>query len=244
MTGLIEKAKQRTAAGGDEGRMSSEDRRQQLILTAMSLFSKKGFDGTTTKEIARAAGVTEAIIFRHFPTKNDLYAAILDYKACELRSEEWLEDLREHAARRDDETVFREIISRIIEHHRRDKNFMRLMLYSALEDHALAKKFKDRQANPLHKFLRQYITTRQQEGAFGDFNPNAVIRALFALPIYHSLEKWVFQLRMMDVSEDEAVSNFTRLFLNGLRAPAPPPAKPAPAARRSSAKTANRKKME
>jgi TetR/AcrR family transcriptional regulator len=33
------------------------------------LFSKKGFRGTTTKEIAQAAGVSEAIIFRHFETK-------------------------------------------------------------------------------------------------------------------------------------------------------------------------------
>src|SRR5262245_18513983 len=130
--------------GADEGRMSSEDRRQQLIRIAISLFSRKGFSGTTTKEIARAAGVTEAIIFRHFPTKNDLYAAILEYKAGELRSDEWLEELREYAARREDETLFREIIAKVIEHNRTDKDFMRLMLYSALEDHTLAIKFKDK----------------------------------------------------------------------------------------------------
>jgi TetR/AcrR family transcriptional regulator len=47
-------------------RMSASDRRNQLIDVAIDLFSRKGFGGTTTKEIAAAAGVTEAIIFRHF----------------------------------------------------------------------------------------------------------------------------------------------------------------------------------
>ena len=203
--------------GADEGRMSSEDRRQQLLRIAICLFSKKGFSGTTTKEIAKAAGVTEAIIFRHFPTKNDLYSAILDYKADEFRSDEWLEQLREYAGRREDEALFREVIARVIEHHRTDRDFMRLMLYSALEDHTLTNKFKDRWTNPLYKFLRGYIVTRQREGAFRDCNPNAVVRALFAMPIYHSLAKYIFDFRVMDVSEEEAVKNFTRLFLGGLQ---------------------------
>ena len=48
----------------------------------MRLFSERGFRGTTTKEIAQAAGVSEAIIFRHFATKEDLYTAIIDHKGC------------------------------------------------------------------------------------------------------------------------------------------------------------------
>src|SRR5205085_192912 len=59
------------------GRMSAEDRRNQIVEIAAELFSQKGFRGTTTKEIAERAGVSEAIIFRHFATKDDLYAAIL-----------------------------------------------------------------------------------------------------------------------------------------------------------------------
>src|ERR687883_1828091 len=63
-------------------RMAAEDRRPQIVDVAMRLFSERGFRGTTTKEIAQAAGVSEAIIFRHFATKDDLYAAIIDLKSC------------------------------------------------------------------------------------------------------------------------------------------------------------------
>src|SRR5437762_1771431 len=61
-------------------RMAKGDRRNQIVAVAMDLFASKGFNGTTTKEIAEAAGVSEAIIFRHFAKKKDLYSAIIDSK--------------------------------------------------------------------------------------------------------------------------------------------------------------------
>src|ERR671933_1617043 len=64
------------------GRMAAEERRLQIVRVAMRLFSERGFRGTTTKEIAHAAGVSEAIIFRHFATKEELYTAIIDFKSC------------------------------------------------------------------------------------------------------------------------------------------------------------------
>ena len=64
------------------GRMTGDKRREQILQTAVNLFSHRGFSGTTTKEIARAAGVSEAMVFRHFSTKGELYDAILGNKAC------------------------------------------------------------------------------------------------------------------------------------------------------------------
>ena len=63
-------------------RMTAEDRKLQILRVAVRLFSRKGFGGTTTKEIAQAAGVSEAMVFRHYATKEELYSAILDHKAC------------------------------------------------------------------------------------------------------------------------------------------------------------------
>ncbi len=62
-------------------RMAGEERRLQILRVAMRLFAERGFRGTTTKEIAHAAGVSEAMVFRHFATKDELYDAILDQKA-------------------------------------------------------------------------------------------------------------------------------------------------------------------
>lgn len=57
-------------------RMDGAARRRQIVEAAMPLFARKGFDGITTREIAAAAGVSEGLVFRHFPTKAALYQDI------------------------------------------------------------------------------------------------------------------------------------------------------------------------
>ena len=62
------------------GRRSREGeaaaRKRAIVETAMPLFARKGFTRTTTKELAEQAGVSEALLYRHFPTKAALYEAI------------------------------------------------------------------------------------------------------------------------------------------------------------------------
>src|SRR5262249_22187593 len=151
-----------------------------------------------------------AIVFRHFPTKDALYSAILDYKANESRIDDWLEEVKEYVGLRDDEAIFRSLISRILEHHRQNREFTRLMLYSALERHSLAKTFRENHGNRLNQFLHDYITLRQHEGAFQGCKPEAVIQSLIALPIFYSLDKYLFDCHDLDVSETEATEIFTQ----------------------------------
>jgi TetR/AcrR family transcriptional regulator len=59
-------------------RMPAQERRAALLDTACKVFSRGTYHGTTTAEIARAAGVTEPILYRHFPSKRDLYLACIE----------------------------------------------------------------------------------------------------------------------------------------------------------------------
>lgn len=218
------KKQERGADAHETGRMSAEARRRQLIEVAISLFSQKGFRGTTTKEIALAARVNEAIIFRHFATKEDLYAAILDYKAGEVRVEEWLEEFKGHADRRDDEALFRSFAHRIIDRHRGDTDFLRLMLYSALEGHELARNFHEKQFKPVNDFFYGYIVRRQREGAFRGVHPKTVLQAFIGMIVNHVLTTRLFDFESVRVSDKEALKSFPILLLDGLRlAPASEP---------------------
>jgi len=58
-------------------RLDSDGRRKAIVTAAVPLFARKGFAGTTTRELAAAAGVSEALLFRHFPSKQSLYREIL-----------------------------------------------------------------------------------------------------------------------------------------------------------------------
>src|SRR5262245_34567144 len=57
-------------------KLSAEQRRAAIIKAVRRLFAEKGFDGTTTRELADAAGVSEALLFKHFPNKEALFAAM------------------------------------------------------------------------------------------------------------------------------------------------------------------------
>jgi AcrR family transcriptional regulator len=58
-------------------RLSAEERRAAVLECACHVFAKGGYQGATTAEIARGAGVTEPILYRHFASKRDLYLACL-----------------------------------------------------------------------------------------------------------------------------------------------------------------------
>src|SRR5437879_7363762 len=62
----------------NNGRLPAEERRQSIVDAVRGVFADKGYDGTTTRELAKAAGVSEALIYKHFPSKQSLYAAMLD----------------------------------------------------------------------------------------------------------------------------------------------------------------------
>jgi AcrR family transcriptional regulator len=57
-------------------RLTSEERRAAIIRAVRRAFADKGFDGTTTRELAQAAGVSEALLFKHFPNKEALFTAM------------------------------------------------------------------------------------------------------------------------------------------------------------------------
>jgi AcrR family transcriptional regulator len=57
-------------------KISSDQRRAGIIQAVRKVFVEKGFHGTTTRELALAAGVSEALLFKHFPSKEALYRAM------------------------------------------------------------------------------------------------------------------------------------------------------------------------
>src|SRR5689334_15289508 len=114
-------------------RLPASDRRRQLLETALDVFAKKGFGGTTTKEIAAAAGVTEAIIFRHFPNKQALYTAVLDFHHEAGEFDVWMAEWKALMDQNDDEGLIRAIITRIIQSYRTDARVQRVLLFAALE---------------------------------------------------------------------------------------------------------------
>lgn len=187
-----------------------------MISTAASLFAANGFKGTTTKEIAKAAGVSEALLFKYFPTKRALYAAILAEKAhySELR-----EAVEEAAKKQDDKRLFTLLASYRIRKGA-DPTLLRLLLFSALEGHELSDMFFRQQYSVFYDLLANYIGRRIEDGAFRPVDPLLVARAFFGIIVHHRLLHDIFGLPMHRTHQ-ETVAEYVSLFLGGLTVPSP-----------------------
>lgn len=205
-------------------RMTGDLRRVQILQTAVDLFSQRGFKGTTTKEIARAAGVSEAMVFRHFATKEELYGAILDNKGCQdgVHKFPWEENgvLQKAIEQKDDLAVFYNIAVDALNKHQTDVAFMRLLFYSALEEHELADRFFHEFIERVYEFIGGYISRRQKDGAFKKMNPRIAVRAFLGMLIHHSLNNilWDKNRNILKISNEEAAKSFAEILLGGIRA--------------------------
>ncbi len=228
MNRLAEITKPDAAANGGSGRMAGEERRQQIVRVAMRLFSQRGFSGTTTKEIAREAGVSEAMVFKHFATKEELFNAILDHKACAGDMGHACAALAEAIERGDDRAVFEGLAQTVLHFHEHDTDFARLLLHSALQGHELFQMFWQRNVRETANFLRTYIAGRQQAGALRDVEPMIIARAFVGMVVYHSLVNVLFdpQRTLLDIPNEQAAREFTEILLHGVvKTPAAAPVK-------------------
>jgi TetR/AcrR family transcriptional regulator len=199
-------------------RMSAVDRKQQIVRVAAELFSQKGFKGTTTKEIAERAGVSEAIIFRHFPTKDVLYSAIIDYKT--RQSSEQIEaHLQEAANRKDDLAYFGTLAYEFLEVHQKDPTIMRLLMFSALEGHQLSEMFFQSTARRVRDHVLRYIKQRIADGAFREVDARVCSRAFMGMILFHSQVRNIYKDTSCDdlkMSNRQIAERFVNLFLGGI----------------------------
>jgi AcrR family transcriptional regulator len=202
--------------------MKGDERRGQILATAVNLFSRNGFRGTTTKEIAQAAGVSEAMVFRHFANKEALYAAILDDKGCREGVAKFPWENNEQLIRamdeKNDSEVFYQIGISALTKHQSNLPFLRLIFYSALEEHELAERFFGDFIERIYDFIGDYIRTRQADGAFRELEPRVAVRAFMGMLIHHSLNNllWDKPRRLLNISNEEAAKGFAEILLRGI----------------------------
>jgi AcrR family transcriptional regulator len=196
-------------------RLTGEERRRVIVEAAVALFSQKGFRGTTTTEIAESAGCSEATIFKHFATKDELYSAILEAKS---RIEETLAKAAHAAACKDDVGVFRAVGLESLIRTEQDPSLMRLLLFSALEGHDLSHLFFESKVRGLHEFLSGYIKGRIADGAFQPVDPLLAARGFVGMIAHYLLIHEIFEVkRPAGLLPEHVVDTFVKLFLQGIQ---------------------------
>lgn len=163
-------------------RLDSDDRRRAIVDAAVPLFARKGFAGTTTRELAAAAGVSEALLFRHFPSKQSLYREILRL-GCE--GDPALEKLATLPASTETAIgIVRFMVRRFVlgdESERGEMDLkMRLMLHSILEDGDYARELFAAVAPCVVPLFTASLKTAEEAGDLAPLTASGANRFWFA----------------------------------------------------------------
>jgi len=195
-------------------RMPADGRREQILQGAIEIFAKKGFRGTTTREIAQRLGISEALMFKYFPSKEALYRAIFRKKT------EGFENhfLFEEAIRaKDDRQVFQSIASYLLRKNTEDPTFIRLALYSGLEGHDSFRILLKANVMEKTRILSGYIRRRIKEKTFKKVPPLLAAQAFIGMVMDYAYLQEIYGMKnLFHFSQKKVVDTFVDSFLDGL----------------------------
>ncbi|MCX7887881.1 MAG: TetR/AcrR family transcriptional regulator [Verrucomicrobiae bacterium] len=193
-------------------RVPAAQRRQQILKVATELFARQGFHGTTTRQIAEKVGIKEIILFRLFPTKQDLYWSVIQATMQRTQSEQNIPKLLRSGL--DDRTLFQTLATNMLRRNAKDPTLIRLLFFCALEAHELSRRFARTYVADFYQTICDYIQQRIDDGVFRDVDPLFAARAFFGMVFQYSLACQLFGIKF---EPNKAAVAFTDIWLKGIQ---------------------------
>ncbi len=196
-------------------RMTGQERRQAIIEAAVKLFSERGFRGVTTREIAAEVGVTEPVLYQHFPSKRDLYRAMIERK---IEQSGTLFDRfhticqSNHAPRE----FFIGLGMLIVDWHLADSSFLRLMIHARLEGNELTEIVHERMFENYHQTLMDAVARQMKSEPYREVDPEIAAYAFCSMISHHCLHLVLFKHCVPVQSNEEIVQSMVDIFLHGI----------------------------
>ena len=194
--------------------------RQLLLTAARDIFAERGYKGTSTRDIAERAGVTEVMIFRHFGTKANLFqeAVVAPFT---LFIQHYLADYRsrEHGIRSPYEEGL-DLYTGLFEVLRGEREvLLALMAARQFDDLPAAAASQVEQAfADVLTVIEEVVGTESVERGFSDFDLRPTVRAMFAMVLSVALHGDWMGLRH-DKSYRHVIDAMTTLTVRGLQVP-------------------------
>ncbi len=194
--------------------------KEKILNSAIKIFSKKGFYGSTTSEIASNAGVAEGTIFRYFPKKSDLlHSAVL--KGVKLLGQTVaVNSLKRVVERNEDEdieTLLREVVKdriNLLENH---FSLFKIIFYEMMYHEDVRELFKDNISNLFSDIGKKILHKRKEKGELKDIDDIIISRSILGIVITTFMQRRFIPQLQTDKSMDEEIDIVIDIVLNGLR---------------------------
>ncbi len=187
----------------------------RIVRAAVSLFARQGFHGTSTREIARLADVSEVTVFRYFEHKDDIFWSALQTSFNAIKPR--LSSLDRSSRRETLEVMLPEVISMLVDIATYSPELVRLIAVAVLEMRGRAEEVCRENLTPLFEAISDYLSRNIESGKMRNLNP-AIVTAAIALTVIAQpeLSKLIDGNRLAKLGGREAIHEYSSFWLDVL----------------------------
>jgi AcrR family transcriptional regulator len=195
-------------------KLSLEERKKKTIQNAIQLFSQKGFKGATTKKLAQACGISEAMLYKLFSKKDKLYSCIIQHKIADSKDDNKSNPPTETLTPKE---IFTTIAKRLLSKLDADPSFMRLLLYSALEEHKLTSMFYSMHIKGRLSLIAKLAEKLEKERTFKHIPPMLCALAFAGMVAHLAVYKHIFKVEYLSNKKMDSLADYlVDIFLSGV----------------------------
>ncbi|WP_273128421.1 TetR/AcrR family transcriptional regulator [Bacillus weihaiensis] len=191
----------------------------KIINAAAELFSKNGFENSSTQDIAKEAGVAEITLFRNFKTKKNLLYQLLAPLIIKISSPMILKDVKMEFKIKDGsaEQVLENIFKDRVELLNTNEKIIRVLFRECLSHEEILHSITEHITKPAKNEAIEFVNQRIEQGEFRDVNPLAVVDLLFYSMLGYVLSHQVLKSEAFTNDMDEMIQTMLDLLLNGIK---------------------------
>lgn len=187
--------------------IQAEERRVQLLETALSVFSNNGFDGTSMRDLAKKAKISQGLIYHYFANKEQLLEETIEYNSFLPLLRQILTDKRERPLNE----VFEELARSFLNLLDKKSDLVNIFIQEA-KSNSRVREMWDNLRRECVSLMQEYLEFHVQRGELRPHNTEVTARSLFAIIFIYYFTRDVFQTSNL-TREDfikEALNNFLK----------------------------------
>ncbi len=188
------------------------DNRTKILQAALKLFARKGYDGTTTKDLAKSASVAEGTVFRHFENKK----AIL----IEVATSGWVElltDLLTELSEMGSYKAVSQVMRRRMMHMRQNGDLLRVCFIEAQHHPELREKIQSEVIAKMTDVAEAFFETAMEKGIYRKMNPKIVAQVFLGIfAIAGFSEQTIIDPNASPQALQEMAEGISDIFLHGV----------------------------
>ncbi|HET6515843.1 MAG TPA: TetR/AcrR family transcriptional regulator [Thermodesulfovibrionales bacterium] len=186
--------------------------REKIIDAGLKTFSRRGYLGSTTKEIAGKAGIAEVTLFRHFPSKEELFEEVISTHSFLPTLKGLLPEVSTMAF----EDALTLIARRFLDTLNLRKDMIKIMHSEMHRYPEKIQKIYHAFVDEIRKTLASYFVEMQKKGVLREFDAALGARAFFGMFLsYFNAEEFLTSKRHRTVDPEKTIREFVEIFIQG-----------------------------